>query len=209
MSDRTAHTGNKAIDFFSEQFDRQIDTAEYRLNAFEERALAHLEGDVLDLGCGLGNLAVAAAERGHQVLALDACNRAVDDLRRRAASRSLPLRAGWADLSDWKAEGTYDSVVSIGLLMFLDCAVARRVMDEIERAVRPGGVCVLNVLVEGTTFMTMFDEDAYCLFPRDALLERFAGWAVLDHRIEDFDAPEPGTIKRFATLIARRPAATN
>jgi tellurite methyltransferase len=100
-------------------------------------------------------------------------------------------------------------VVSIGLLMFLDCAVARRVMDEIERAVRPGGVCVLNVLVEGTTFMKMFDESAYCLFPRDALLARFAGWAVLDHRIEDFDAPEPGTIKRFATLIARRLATTN
>jgi len=70
--------------------------------------------------------------------------------------------------------GTYDSVVPIGLLMFLDRAVARCVMDEIERAVRPGGVCVLN---------------------------------VLDHRIEDFDAPEPGTIKRCATLIARRPAA--
>jgi hypothetical protein len=34
------------------------------------------------------------------VLALDACNRAVDDLRRRAASRSLPLESGWADLSD-------------------------------------------------------------------------------------------------------------
>jgi len=209
MSDRPAHAGNKAIDFFSDQFDRQIDAAEYRLNVFEERALAYLEGDVLDLGCGLGNLAVAAAERGHPVLALDACNRAVEDLRRRAASRSLPLRAGWADLSDWKAERTYDSVVSIGLLMFLDCAVAQRVMDEIAHAVRPGGVCVLNVLVEGTTFMTMFDENAYCLFPRDALLKRFAGWTVLDHRIEDFDAPQPGTIKRFATLIARRPAATN
>jgi len=209
MSDRPPHASNKAIDFFSDQFDRQIDAAEYRLNVFEERALAYLEGDVLDLGCGLGNLAIAAAERGHPVLALDACNRAVEDLRRRAASRSLPLRAGWADLSDWKAEGTYDSVVSIGLLMFLDCVVARRVLDEIEQAVRPGGVCVLNVLVEGTTFMKMFDENAYCLFPRDALLTRFAGWTVLDHRIEDFDAPEPGTIKRFATLIARRPAATN
>jgi tellurite methyltransferase len=99
--------------------------------------------------------------------------------------------------------------VSIGLLMFLDCAVAQRVMDEIAHAVRPGGVCVLNVLVEGTTFMKMFDENAYCLFPRDALLARFAGWTVLDHRIEEFAAPEPGTIKRFATLIARRPAATN
>ena len=209
MSDRPAPTSNKAIEFFSDQFDRQIHAADYRLNAFEERALAYLEGEVLDLGCGLGNLAIAAAERGHPVLALDACNRAVEDVRRRAASRSLPLQVAQADLSGWKASRTYDSVVSIGLLMFVDCAAAHRVLDEIECAVKPGGVCVLNVLVEGTTFMKMFDENAYCLFRRDALLTRFAGWTVLDHRIEDFEAPEPGQIKRFATLIARRPATTN
>ena len=209
MSDRPAPTSNKAIEFFSNQFDRQIHAADYRLNTFEERALAYLEGDVLDLGCGLGNLAIAAAERGHAVLALDACHQAVEDVRRRAASRSLPLQVARADLSGWKAARAYDTVVSIGLLMFFDCGVARRVMAEIERAVRPGGVCVLNVLVEGTTFMTMFDENAYCLFPRDALLTRFAGWTVLDHRIEDFEAPQPGQIKRFATLIARRPAAAN
>jgi tellurite methyltransferase len=200
---------NHAIEFFSAQFNRQIDAADYRLNVFEERALRFLEGEVLDLGCGLGNLAVAAAEAGHRVTALDACNRAIDDLRRRASDRSLGIDSGWADLADWTAPRSYDSVVSIGLLMFLDCDHARRVIDEIQRAVKPGGVCVVNVLIEGTTFMSMFDENAYCLFGRNELESRFTGWNVLDHRIEDFDAPVPGQIKRFATLIARRPAATS
>lgn len=199
---------NRAVDFFSHQFDRQIEAHEYALNVFEQRALPYLLGDVLDLGCGLGNLALAAAEHGCRVTALDACNRAVEDLRRRASERALPVQAAWADLAEWTAPQAYDAVASIGLLMFLDCDHAMRVLAEIQRAVRPGGVAIVNVLVEGTTFMKMFDESAHCLFAPDMLPSRFAGWEVLDHRIEDFEAADPGTIKRFSTLIARRPAVS-
>ena len=84
---------NRAVDFFAKQFDRQIDARDYALNVFEERALQFLEGDVLDLGCGLGNLALAAAERGHHVLALDPCNRAVEDVRRRLERAGFRLPA--------------------------------------------------------------------------------------------------------------------
>ena len=53
-----------AIDFFERQFRRQIESAEYALNPFEAAAVPWLQGEVLDLGCGLGNLSPAAAARG-------------------------------------------------------------------------------------------------------------------------------------------------
>jgi tellurite methyltransferase len=196
---------NHSIEYFTRLFDRQVHAADYVLNAFEERALRYIEGDVLELGCGLGNLSMTAAEGGHKVTAYDACDNAISDLQRRAVGRALPIVARRADLSRWNATRTYDSVVSIATVMFLDCASAHRLLDQIERAVRPGGLCVVNLCIAGTTFMTMFDAKAHCLFEPDALLTRFAGWQILDHGIDDFESIEPGRIKRSATLIARRP----
>ena len=63
--------------------------------------------------------------------------------------------------------------------MFLDCASAWQLIDQIEQAVRPGGLCFLNLCAKGTTFMTMFDAKAYCLFEPDALPRRFAAWRSL------------------------------
>ena len=50
-----------SVRFFEAQFQRQVSSGEFELNPFERLALPYLSGEVLDLGCGLGNLAVAAA----------------------------------------------------------------------------------------------------------------------------------------------------
>jgi tellurite methyltransferase len=198
--------GNASVDFFARQFERQIAAADYALNPFETWTLPHLAGRVLDLGCGLGNLALAAAGAGHAVDAYDACAQAVDDLRRRARALKLPLRVRRQDLARWRPRGQWDSVAAIGLLMFFSCDEARRALGAIRRAVRPGGIAAVNVLVEGTTFMQMFDPQRHCLLPAGELRERFGDWTLLLDRVDDFPAPG-GTVKRFATVIARRPAA--
>lgn len=196
---------NRSIEFFDTQYRRQIATQDLALNPFEQRALPHLHGRVLDLGCGLGNLAVAAARQGVQVYALDASTAAIEFLGERARREGLRIETHYADLGAFATPDQYDCVVCIGLLMFLPREKAREVLMRAQAAVLPGGTMVLNALVEGTTYLEMFDPGGYCLFPVQELADAFAGWRILDDRIEDFPAPG-GTIKRFRTVIAERPA---
>ena len=70
-------THSKSIAFFDQQYRHQLKEAPVTLNPFEQLAIPHLRGDVLDFGCGLGNLAFAAADIGCQVTALDASPAAI------------------------------------------------------------------------------------------------------------------------------------
>ena len=195
----------RAIAFFDAQFERQIAAHDYRLNPFEERALPYLSGNVLDLGCGLGNLALAAAARGAHVTAYDSCENAVEDLAERAIASGLDVWVRAVDLTGWRPEESYDAVSCIGLLMFFAREDALAGLASVRDAVRPGGVAVVNAMIQGTTFLAMFDPEACYLFAPDEVAAPFAGWEVLHDSVEEFPAPGD-KVKRFRTLIARRPA---
>lgn len=197
---------NHSVEFFDTQFQRQVAKGEYVLNPFERAVLPFLFGDVLDLGCGLGNLSVAAAMKGCRVTALDASPTAVADLARRAAEQRLEITARDADLRSLSLEGRFDSVVSIGLLMFFAKETARQGLARIQELVTPGGVAAVNALIEGTTYFGMFDPNEHTLFREDELPEFFAGWTSEYLNFESFPAPNEST-KRFCTLVARRPGA--
>lgn len=197
-------SSSRSVDFFDRQFERQIHQAEVALNPFEQAALPHLRGRVLDFGCGMGNLALAAARAGCSVLALDASEVAIAHLRGVATAEGLQVQAEVADLAAYRVAGEFDTIVSIGLLMFLDCASAHRALDDLQAHLVPGGTLLVNVLIEGTTYMDMFDPVQHCLFPRDFLQTGLAGWEVLESSHQDFAAPG-NTVKSFATIVARKP----
>lgn len=194
-----------SVQFFETQFQRQVREADLALNPFEESALPWLHGHVLDFGCGLGNLAIAAARRGCQVLALDGSTTAIAHLRQRAQAEALTVDGREADLADYALQDDYDAVVSIGLLMFLDCNDALRQLAQLQQRLRPGGVLVLNLLVQGTTYLDMFDPQQHCLLPAEQWRATFAGWQIEQCTTQDFPAPQQ-RMKAFLTLIATKPS---
>lgn len=194
----------KSIRFFDEQFQQQIAKGEFALNPFEQAVLPYLSGGVLDLGCGLGNLAIAAARRGCAVTALDASRTAVDRVNEAANRLGLGLAAYQVDLGQYAIDGDYDCIVAIGLLMFFPPEKARAMLADILAHTKPGGVAAVNVLIEGTTFMGMFEPGHYYLFGHAELTEAFSGWDILYSQYDEFPAAE-NTVKKFHTLVAKKP----
>lgn len=193
----------KSVEFFDTQFQRQVQDQEYALNPFETLALEYLKGSVLDFGCGLGNLSLEAGRRGHRVVAVDASPTAVARINADAHREGLPVHALQADIETWTIDQSYDTIVAIGLLMFFRREPALRLLRAIQEHVRPGGRAIVNVLIEGTTYMGMFDPDNYYLFRRSELEDQFAGWLILASRHETFPAPG-NTRKEFSTVIAEK-----
>lgn len=71
-------------------------------------------GDVLDAGCGTGELALAVAARGHRVLGVDFAPSAIEMATRKAAERGLDATFRTADITT--VDGTFDTVLDSGLL---------------------------------------------------------------------------------------------
>jgi tellurite methyltransferase len=195
----------KSVAFFESQFQRQVRDQEYALNPFEILAFDYLAGDILDLGCGLGNLSLEAGRRGHRVMAVDVSPTAVSRINKDAEREGLSVRGIQADIENWTIDESYDTIVVIGLLMFFRCETALKLLSAVREHVKPGGRAIVNALIEDTTYLGMFDPDNYCLFRRNELEERFDGWSILESRYQRFAAPE-GTCKDFSTLIAEKPS---
>ena len=192
-----------SVGFFDRQFRKQVAEADFALNPFERTVLPFLSGRVLDFGCGLGNLSLAAAEQGCEVLALDASPAAISALRGRAGRAGVPVEAVEADLRAYALQGTFDGVVSIGLLAFFDCPGARSSLGRLRDSVKPGGILALNTLIRGTTWTDAFGAN-HCLLDEGELENCVDGWTVIYADVSEFPAAG-NTLKRFATLIARRP----
>lgn len=100
---------------------------------------------VLDTGCGAGFLAVALAQRGFRVQAIDAAEAMVELSRRHAVESGTAERLS-VQLGDVQAlpfeDGAFDLVVALGVLPWLPRP--ELAMREMARVTRPNGYVLLT-----------------------------------------------------------------
>jgi len=109
---------------------------------------------VLDLGCGTGNAALLAAERGARVTGVDPAGRLLDVARARAESegRHVTFQLGHA-ASLPTGDATIDVVLSVFGIVFAPDAVAAAA--ELARVLTPSGRVALSAWVPSGTIFEM------------------------------------------------------
>jgi SAM-dependent methyltransferase len=154
-----------------------------RLEPVRERG-----GVVLELGCGSGLLTRRLVDAGHRVIATDA-SPAMVELARRYAAGAEDVRA--LTLPDDPLPAA-DAVVSVGhVLSYLDDAPAvERALRAVARAVRPGGLFVLD-LCDLEWGAVRREAPDYCRVEDD--------WAIVTR----FTVPAPDRFVRRITTFLR------
>ncbi|MGE0231148.1 MAG: class I SAM-dependent methyltransferase [Flavobacteriaceae bacterium] len=169
---------------------------------------------ILDLGCGQGRHALAAAVRGIRVHAIDQSAVALEQLAREAAQARLPITTEVADLSSWPGPGAgFDGAV---LVTSLDHLTPPRI-DALESALRMGLNPGARIYVESFTDRDPGYRDATGAsetrrpvrhyFAHGELARLFSRWQIVESR--EFTERDEGHgaahMHGMAMLIARKP----
>lgn len=100
---------------------------------------------VLDLMCGYGRHAIALAQKGIHVTAVDNLGDYTDEIREVAGEEQLPLTISQENVLHYKMEGLYDLVICMGnSLNFFNAADTVKLMTTITAHLKPGGHFLVN-----------------------------------------------------------------
>ncbi len=127
---------------------------------------------ILDLGCGQGRDALAAARRGHRVVGVDLSPTGVEQMVARAESEALAVTGVVADIVAYTPAAEFDVVVLDRVLHMLpDHPTRRGVLTRMVQAVAPGGRLLIA------------DERRNLADIGDFMLEQRPPWALtFNHR---------------------------
>ena len=152
---------------------------------------------VLDVACGSGRHALAAAQLGARVTGVDRDPDGLDAGRREAKSRQLDVKFIEADLEqEWPALGTFDLVM---VFNYLD----RLRMPRIVEAVAPGGLLLLEAFLEAQrAFGWGPQKDDHLL--RSGELAKLVTPLTVLHGREVIEAVDNARWSAVASVLAQR-----
>jgi SAM-dependent methyltransferase len=152
---------------------------------------------VLDLACGTGRHALAAAELGAHVVAVDRAADVIEAGRAEATRRRLAIEWVEADLEKpWPDLGSFDVVL---LFNYLD----RERMPLIRNVVAPGGVLMMETfLVVQKQLGWGPTKDAHLLKPGE-IAKLVAPFEVV-HAREAFEPADEAQWAALASVLAQR-----
>jgi ubiquinone/menaquinone biosynthesis C-methylase UbiE len=100
------------------------------------------DGDVLEVGCGLGTDAINFARRGARYTGVDLTEASIDLVRKRFELEGLPATLSVADAEVLPfADDSFDLVYSHGVLHHTP--ETQRAIDQIHRVLKPGGTAMV------------------------------------------------------------------
>jgi SAM-dependent methyltransferase len=195
-----------AVEWGRGRYERIADQVLPAAEAVVERAAPSGGERVVDLGCGTGNAALLAAERGASVTGVDPAQRLLDVATAEAAERGLDVTLELGDASSIPVpDATVDALISVfGVIFAPD---VRAAAAEIDRVIAPEGRVVLSAWIpEGALFAAIRERRELMTkltgesagprpFPwheQEALEELFArfGFSVsIEERTLAFEAP--------------------
>ena len=104
-----------------------------------------VHGDVLDIGCGLGDNAVYLAQNGHTVTGLDISPTALKTAEQRAKDAGVDVKFAVADSTKlYGYTEAFDTVIDSGLFHSLDDDGRRSYTAAVHRATRTGATLLLS-----------------------------------------------------------------
>lgn len=127
--------------------------------------------NVLELGAGLGAIAVAAAARGHHVIATDISTIALEHARTRAPDAGVI----WLhdDISATRLRGHFKIIIDRACLHVLDGDDPARYAAAVTRLLAPGGRLISKILTDPTRGVRPYTaDDLRALFGSALELER-------------------------------------
>ncbi len=128
---------------------------------------------VLDLGCGTGNVTIPMAERGYEMIGLDASEEMLRLASEKAKDAGQDILFLHQDMTDFELYGTVDAMVCAldGVNYLTDEGDVVAMLKLLHFYLNPGGILIFDVntpykfreILDGNTFVYE-DEETFCVW---------------------------------------------